>query len=68
MITDLDLWRAANQYIQQHGLEAVAQAEFMALGFGAMGNEEGRETWYRIIDKIRWLQDNRGRDPFKVEH
>lgn len=68
MVSDRDIWASANLYIKQHGEEAASRAEFMALGFEAMGDEAGRETWYRIIDAIRWLQNPEGRHPFKVEH
>ena len=68
MLPDIDIWRAANQWIKQHGTDAAAQAVTMADKLAAEGDEEGQRTWLGIITAIEWLQDNRGRDPFKVEH
>lgn len=68
MIRDIDIWRAANLYIKQHGEEAASRAEFMALGFGAMGDFDGREVWYRIIEAIRWMQEHPGKDLLTMRH
>jgi hypothetical protein len=43
MVSDLNIWRAANQFMKQHGDEAAPRAEFMAEGFAAMGSFDGRE-------------------------
>lgn len=68
MLPDIDIWRAANQYVKQHGEDAAIQAAMMADKLAERGDYAGQKTWLRIITAIEWLQDTRGRDPFKVEH
>lgn len=68
MPSDRDIWASAKLYVDRHGADAAAQAATMADRLAAKGDEEGERTWLRIITAIEWLQDNRGRDPFKVEH
>lgn len=52
----------------KHGEDAATEAAMKADELLAKGDIEGRRIWLRIIRAIEWLQDNRGRDPFKVEH
>lgn len=67
-IPDRDVWAAATVYIRQHGEDASVHAAMMADQFADKGDDAGKRLWLKIIDAIKWLQDNRGRDPFKVEH
>lgn len=68
MVSDLDIWRSANLYVQQHGENAALEAGMMADKMLDDGNLEGRRTWHRILTAIEWLQNEEGRHPFKVEH
>lgn len=67
-IPDRDVWAAATIYIRQHGEDASVHAAMMADQFADKGDHAGKRLWLKIIDAIKWLQDTRGRDPFKVEH
>ena len=68
MVADVDIWRAAILLIKQHGENAALEAGIRADALLAEGQIDGQRGFLRIIDAINWLQDNRGRDPFKVEH
>jgi len=56
MISDLDIWRAANLLIRQHGpdaeLEAAKRADLML----ERGNLDGLSLWKRIRRAIVELQ------------
>jgi hypothetical protein len=56
MISDLDIWRAANLLIRKHGpdaeLEAASRADLML----DRGDDEGRLVWARIGRAIEALQ------------
>ena len=68
MPSDRDIWASAKLYVDQHGEDAAVQAAMNADALAEKGDYAGQKTWLRIITAIEWLQDNRGRDPFKVEH
>ncbi len=55
MVSDLDIWRAANLLIRGHGenaeLEAAERADLML----NRGDDEGREVWQRISRAIEQL-------------
>lgn len=56
MISDLDIWRAANLLIRQHGTEAEIEA---ARRFDLMlerGDLDGQAVWKRIRRAIGELQ------------
>jgi hypothetical protein len=52
MLNDLDVWRAANLFIKQHG----SDAEFVACGrlddMIARGDQVGEATWKLILAAI----------------
>jgi hypothetical protein len=56
MISDLDIWRAANLLIRKHGanaeLEAAKRVDLML----DRGDDDGRLTWARIRRAIEDLQ------------
>ena len=56
MVTDLDIWRAANLVIEHHG----SDAEFVACGrvddMIEAGDAAGEATWKRILAAVRELQ------------
>lgn len=68
MPSDRDIWASANQMLRQHGENAALEAGMRADAALANGDIDGERTWLRVIKAIAWLSDNRGRDPFKVEH
>jgi hypothetical protein len=56
MISDLDIYRAANLVIKRHGAEAVIEAARMTDRMLELGDVEGRALWRRIRRAIETLQ------------
>jgi hypothetical protein len=56
MISDLDIWRAANLLIRQHGADAELEAGRLADLMVDRGDDEGRLVWARIRRAIEALQ------------
>jgi hypothetical protein len=56
MITDLDIYRAANMLIEQHGADALIEAGRMIDRMLDHGDLEGRAVWRRIKTAIEALQ------------
>ena len=56
MISDLDIWRAANMVIERHGAEALAEATKMIDAMLEHGDPDGRAVWQRIRQAIIDLQ------------
>ena len=56
MVTELDRWRAAQQLISAHGVEAEYQAGVRAADFLKQGSREGFELWRDIALKVHQLQ------------
>jgi hypothetical protein len=56
VISDLDVWRAANLLIRQHGAEAEIEAARVADLMLDRGDDEGRPVWSRIRRAIDALQ------------
>ena len=59
---------SAKLMVDQHGAEASFETAGKADELLAKGDLEGQRTWLRILRAVEWLQDERGRDPFKVAH
>ena len=53
MISDLEIYRAANLVIKRHGGDAVIEAARMV---DRIGDPEGRALWQRIRRAIEVLQ------------
>jgi hypothetical protein len=53
--SDLDIHRAAHQWIAQHGDDAVVKAREMVERMRERGDPEGADTWLRIIVAIGTL-------------
>ena len=53
--SDLDINRSAHLWIQQHGDQALAKARAMVETMRRKGDEEGADTWLRIIAVITTL-------------
>jgi hypothetical protein len=47
-VSDLDIHRAAHQWIAQHGDQATAKAREMVEAMRPKGDDEGADTWLRI--------------------
>jgi hypothetical protein len=55
-VSDLDIHRAAHQWIAQHGDDAVAKAGEMVERMRQRGDTEGADTWLGIIIAIGTLE------------
>ncbi len=55
MTDEIDIYRAAKPYIDQHGDQAVVQAAMQADAQLAAGDMEGAAMWRRIIKAIEDL-------------
>ncbi len=56
-VTDeIDIYRSAKLYIDQHGDQAALQAAMQSDAQFAAGDMEGAATWRRIIKAIEVLQ------------
>lgn len=56
MISGGDLWRAAWQLIEQHGVNAPMLAVRWADEMRAAGDAQGRAVWLGILGAVRELQ------------
>ena len=63
-LSDLDITRAAHQWIAQHGDRATAKAREMVDEMRRKGDAEGADTWLRIIVAIGAL----GTPPTDARH
>ncbi len=55
MTSDLDIYRAANELIKQHGEAADIEAAMRADPCLAAGDMEGEAVWIRIVKAIEEL-------------
>ena len=62
MISDLDIWRAAQVIVKRYGDGAATEAAKRADEFLDQGNLEGKRLWVRIMQTIEELQRQRPRD------
>jgi hypothetical protein len=56
MISELDIWRAANLLIKQHGADAEIEATRKADLMLDRGDRDGQRVWLRIRQAIVALQ------------
>ena len=59
VIPQIDIYRAANLLIEQHGADAVTEAVKLADLMLERGDREGQFVWFRIKKAIEWLQSPR---------
>ncbi len=59
MITDLEIWRAANQLIQRYGEDAEIEAAMRADAMLEAGDIDGQRVWQRILKAVDELQRNK---------
>ena len=65
MLSDLEIYRAAQATIQAHGDDAGPHAAQRADELMAEGDMEGRRVWHRIeeaIDELRRAAPDQGED------
>ncbi len=62
MLSDLNLWRAANVMIKRYGDGAATEAAMRADEFLDQGNLDRQRLWMRIMQTIEELQRERPRD------
>ena len=55
MVDDLDIYRSANELIEQHGDDAPIEAAMHADELMEAGDMEGRAVWIRIVKAIAEL-------------
>ncbi len=55
MTSDLDIYRAANEFIEQHGEDAPIHAAMRADELMEAGDMEGRAVWIRIVKAVEEL-------------
>ncbi len=56
MITDIDIYRAADEFIKQHGEDAPLHAAMRAGKLMETGDMDGRAVWQRIVKAITELR------------
>ena len=56
MTSDLDIYRAANELIEQHGEEAPIHAAMRADELMETGDMDGRAVWLRIVKAVEELR------------
>ncbi len=62
MISDLDLWRAAQVMVTHYGDSAAAEAAIRADEFLDQGIIDGERLWMRIVQAIEEFQRERPGD------
>ncbi len=56
MITDLEIFRAANQLVKRYGQDAELEAAMRADAMLEAGDIEGQRVWKRILKAVDELQ------------
>lgn len=56
MISDLDVWRSANELIKQFGDTAEIEAAARADALLDKGDHDGQRVWLRILKAINEMQ------------
>ena len=67
MVSDLDIFRAANVLIRQHGEDAALEAAQRADGTLEKGDMEGAAVWKRVLKAVEELQ-RKGRREGEAAH
>jgi hypothetical protein len=55
-VSDLEIFRAANPYVEWHGDEAVAKARETVRTLQERGDNDNADTWLRIIVAIETMR------------
>jgi hypothetical protein len=51
-VSDLDILRAAHLHLERHGAQAVTKARELVRTLNERGDDDGADTWLRIIVAI----------------
>jgi hypothetical protein len=62
MVVDIDIWRAANMLLRDHGYDAPIIAAQRCHKFAQDGDLAGLRVWKRIMDAIEQLSRGRNDD------
>ncbi len=62
LVSDLDIWRAAQVMAKRYGDGAVIEAAMRADAFLDQGNLDGERLWIRIMQAIDELRRERPKD------
>ena len=57
MISDREIWQAANAMIKRYGHDAAGEAEFRADALLVEGDAEGYAVWRRIMEAVEGLSE-----------
>jgi len=63
VISEIDIWRAANLLISRHGADAELEAAKRANLMLDRGDDDGRDLWARIRRAVEALQAPRRGEP-----
>jgi len=55
-VSDLDILRAAHLHLERYGDQAVAKAREMVRTLKERGDNDGADTWLRIIVAIKTMR------------
>jgi hypothetical protein len=55
-VSDLDIFRAANMYLERHGNQVVVKARETVRTLKERGDNDGADTWLRIIVAIETMR------------
>jgi hypothetical protein len=55
MVPDIDIWRAANLLVKEHGEDAPIRAAMRTDAMSAKGDLDGYAVWRRIIRAVEEL-------------
>lgn len=59
MISDRDIYSAANLMVKRHGEDAATQAAMRADVLGSANDFDGQREWIRIMEAVQQLQRTR---------
>jgi len=66
-VSDLDILRAAHLHLERYGDQAVAKAREMVQTLKERGDNDGADTWLRVIVAIETMrQEPSGPNPAPV--
>ena len=68
MTDEIDIYRAANLLIKQHGGEAALFAAMQADACSEKGDLDGKVTWLAVISAIEEVQDTTPPDQGSAIH
>jgi hypothetical protein len=59
VISDRDIYTAANILVKRYGEDAATQAAMLADVLGSENDTEGQREWIRIMEAVKQLQRTR---------